>query len=224
MPDQNLKKILTEQGKNNRFNHCYLIIAKSEQFEAAYQTVQETFKISPFDVRVLGQEAPIAIADIHSLRSTLHFKPYAGSHALLVIWAFAGLSQEVANSILKTLEDPPQTLIIVLGAQTEDSLLPTIISRCQTIYLDKSEPSIVAQEHTLSKIRQQTLGERLELAEVLANDPDLEQVVLGWHNEIAQSNFQNADVLAGLLKLSGTLQTNANRRLAIESFFVGLAG
>lgn len=41
-----------------------------------------------------------------------------------------------ANALLKTLEEPPGQLRLILTAQDEDSLLPTIRSRCQRLRLE----------------------------------------------------------------------------------------
>lgn len=45
------------------------------------------------------------------------------------------LQEATANTLLKTLEEPPEGVIIVLLAVEPDALLPTILSRCQLIAL-----------------------------------------------------------------------------------------
>ena len=40
------------------------------------------------------------------------------------------LNEEAANALLKTLEEPPERHLLVLTAQAEADLLPTIVSRC----------------------------------------------------------------------------------------------
>jgi DNA polymerase-3 subunit delta' len=43
------------------------------------------------------------------------------------------MNDAASNALLKTLEEPPTTSHIILIASRADSLLPTILSRCQTI-------------------------------------------------------------------------------------------
>ena len=41
------------------------------------------------------------------------------------------LTKEAFNTILKTLEEPPEHVIFILATTEPDKILPTIISRCQ---------------------------------------------------------------------------------------------
>jgi DNA polymerase-3 subunit delta' len=43
------------------------------------------------------------------------------------------MNDPASNALLKTLEEPPSTTHLILIASREDTLLPTIRSRCQTI-------------------------------------------------------------------------------------------
>ncbi|MBM3173824.1 MAG: DNA polymerase III subunit delta', partial [Chloroflexi bacterium] len=45
------------------------------------------------------------------------------------------LSNEAANCLLKTLEEPPPRVLILLLASDESQLLPTVVSRCQRLEL-----------------------------------------------------------------------------------------
>jgi hypothetical protein len=44
------------------------------------------------------------------------------------------LSEPAANALLKTLEEPPASSILILTAQSAGTLLPTIVSRCHRIF------------------------------------------------------------------------------------------
>ena len=39
------------------------------------------------------------------------------------------------NALLKTLEEPPPQVILLLTAESAESLLPTIVSRCEVLRL-----------------------------------------------------------------------------------------
>ena len=45
------------------------------------------------------------------------------------------MSEEAANALLKTLEEPPPQVLILLLTADEDSILPTIRSRCRRLSL-----------------------------------------------------------------------------------------
>ena len=43
------------------------------------------------------------------------------------------LGVQAANAFLKTLEEPPEDVVMILLARTSESVLPTIVSRCQVV-------------------------------------------------------------------------------------------
>ncbi|MGF1788041.1 DNA polymerase III subunit delta' [Photobacterium swingsii] len=53
-----------------------------------------------------------------------------GGKRVIFIESADALGEAGANAILKTLEEPPQNCQFILTAQSLDSLLPTIVSRC----------------------------------------------------------------------------------------------
>jgi DNA polymerase-3 subunit delta' len=61
--------------------------------------------------------------------------PYEGKYKIFIIDDADLLSVEAANCLLKTLEEPPQHIIILLLTSEENILLPTVISRCQRFEL-----------------------------------------------------------------------------------------
>lgn len=58
--------------------------------------------------------------------------PFEGRRRFLVLVGADGMKNpQVANTLLKVLEEPPAHLVIILTAVREAALLPTILSRCQ---------------------------------------------------------------------------------------------
>ncbi|BDI31974.1 DNA polymerase III subunit delta' [Capsulimonas corticalis] len=67
----------------------------------------------------------------------LHFEPMAGPKRIFIIKEAEGLrggNEASANSILKSLEEPPAYAHFILTAASTAGLLPTIVSRCQVIH------------------------------------------------------------------------------------------
>ena len=78
----------------------------------------------------------IKIEQIRELQRGLAFRPYERKWKLYIIEDADRMTPEAANSLLKTLEEPPHYGIIILLAREAESLLPTIISRCHVIQLN----------------------------------------------------------------------------------------
>ncbi|MBI5788339.1 MAG: DNA polymerase III subunit delta' [Candidatus Schekmanbacteria bacterium] len=75
----------------------------------------------------------IKIEQIRRLQEEIAYKPFEGYFKVWIIDQADKMTQQAANCLLKTLEEPPASSLIILLAVQEESLLPTIISRCQTL-------------------------------------------------------------------------------------------
>jgi len=63
--------------------------------------------------------------------SDLSLSPALGSHRILVVLSAERLSEESGNALLKALEEPPGSALILLLCENISVLLPTLRSRCQ---------------------------------------------------------------------------------------------
>jgi DNA polymerase-3 subunit delta' len=75
----------------------------------------------------------ISVEQARELTSKLQMSSFLNSWKVAVIPEAESLSIEAANSLLKTLEEPKGKTMIILCAPSVGSVLPTIVSRCQTI-------------------------------------------------------------------------------------------
>jgi DNA polymerase-3 subunit delta' len=82
-----------------------------------------------------GSKKVIAIGQVRELQQAAGLRPYEGSHRVFIIDGAEYLNEESANCLLKTLEEPPPDVVIILLATNDARLLPTILSRCQRIEL-----------------------------------------------------------------------------------------
>jgi DNA polymerase-3 subunit delta' len=77
----------------------------------------------------------ISIDDIRGLQHNASLPPFEGKCKVFVIDGAEYLSSEAANCLLKTIEEPPPQVLILLLTAEELRLLPTVVSRCQRIEL-----------------------------------------------------------------------------------------
>ncbi|MEG1661128.1 MAG: hypothetical protein RR332_01310, partial [Clostridiales bacterium] len=81
----------------------------------------------------------------HRIENMRHLHTLAALSAIesalkiFVIKDAANMGEPAANSLLKLLEEPPENTVFILIAESADSLLPTIISRCQCFSFDDGE-------------------------------------------------------------------------------------
>jgi len=75
----------------------------------------------------------ILIGQIKDLNRSLSFAPVSGGYRVCVIHQAETMTDEAANSFLKTLEEPPPRNILILKVTEPLDLMPTIVSRCQKV-------------------------------------------------------------------------------------------
>jgi DNA polymerase-3 subunit delta' len=94
------------------------------------------------DVRTYLPEgaATYLVAQIRDIIHDVHLKPVEASRKIYILEAADALNDSSANAFLKTLEEPPDDVLIVLLAPSFDSVLPTIASRCQVVRFARIPP------------------------------------------------------------------------------------
>ncbi|OGX29841.1 MAG: DNA polymerase III subunit delta' [Omnitrophica WOR_2 bacterium RIFCSPHIGHO2_01_FULL_49_10] len=80
-----------------------------------------------------GKSSQIGIDAIRKIEKAMSLKPYEGRTKVFTIDGADKMTEEAANSLLKTLEEPPKETVLVLLASNMFKLQPTIVSRCQKV-------------------------------------------------------------------------------------------
>jgi DNA polymerase-3 subunit delta' len=89
------------------------------------------------DVLILPPDPPqllIKLGQIRTLIQRSHYLPSEAPKKIFILTA-SSFMKEAANSLLKVLEEPPDTVHLILLAENPGELLPTIRSRCATVRL-----------------------------------------------------------------------------------------
>src|SRR5438105_3829535 len=76
-----------------------------------------------------GPLRQISIPQMRLLKELAQYKPLRGPRRVFLIDHIDRANEQAANSLLKTLEEPPEHLIVIMTAENAYNLLPTIRSR-----------------------------------------------------------------------------------------------
>lgn len=90
------------------------------------------------DIIRITHEKPntISVEEIREqLNGDVQIRPYSSPYKIYLIDEAEKLSQQAQNALLKTLEEPPAYVVILLLTTNAEALLPTIQSRCVTLNL-----------------------------------------------------------------------------------------
>ncbi len=87
----------------------------------------------------------LKVDQIRTLQHGLSLAPYAAAHKIALLLRFEEAHPSAANALLKTLEEPPPNVVLLLTASDSEALLPTIVSRCEVLRLRPLPANLVAQ-------------------------------------------------------------------------------
>jgi DNA polymerase-3 subunit delta' len=117
----------------------------------------------------------IKIGQMREMSQEAQYRPYEGRRRVYIIDNAERLREEAANSILKTLEEPPESSLILLVTSKPYALLETIRSRCQMLsfaplasdeleaYLKANFKRPIEETRMLARLARGSIGRTLEI-------------------------------------------------------------
>lgn len=101
----------------------------------------------------LPDKRDISIDQLRELQHILSLRPYEAPRKACIIEPAERMSVNAANSLLKTLEEPPGNALIILLTENAGMLIATVRSRCQLIRFAPLSP-----EHLLLLLEQNNMA------------------------------------------------------------------
>jgi len=96
-------------------------------------------------VRIGDDESEIKIDTLRELQRVLSLTPHEARRRIALLVDFDLASVQAQNALLKTLEEPPDAVVLLLTASSTANLLPTIVSRCEVLNLRPLNPQQIEQ-------------------------------------------------------------------------------
>jgi DNA polymerase III delta' subunit len=100
------------------------------------------------DVHLLSPEGAgqqIRVGQVQALATELALLPLEGRYRVAIIENAQRLNLDAQNALLKTLEEPPARVVLILAANDSASLLPTVVSRCARVRLGPVPTEVIAE-------------------------------------------------------------------------------
>ncbi|MFQ3534888.1 MAG: DNA polymerase III subunit [Aggregatilineales bacterium] len=99
-----------------------------------------------------AQGSALSVEQIREMTRKLALRPVEGRYRVLILRRFHEASPQAMDALLKTLEEPPPYVLLLLTADTTESLLATIRSRCQPLNL-RPLPAQVIREALVARYK-----------------------------------------------------------------------
>ena len=149
----NAYKIIYGEKKRGELSHAYLIVCPDGVMLKTYMKLFASLIMCENDgacgecrpCRLIDKEAyadcdfypkdgdKIKTADIDDLVSKTIIRPIESDIRMFVLVGAENMTAEAQNKILKTLEEPPRNVCILIGATTDNALLLTVKSRVKRL-------------------------------------------------------------------------------------------
>jgi len=153
------QNITTLQNRLRQGNHPDLWwVEPTYQYQGQRLTAAEAAE------KKLKRKAPpvIRLEQIREISEFLSRPPWEAPRNVVVVESAQTMAEAAANALLKTLEEPGKATIILI-APSPESILPTLVSRCQRI------PFYPLDTHSLTQVLTQTGHEAILTNHALLN-------------------------------------------------------
>ncbi|MTI48812.1 DNA polymerase III subunit delta' [Sporosalibacterium faouarense] len=147
---------------------------------------------------------------VEDLQRSIKTLPYEGDKKIYILEDIDKMTQQAQNSFLKTLEEPPSYVTIIMTVINSYSLLPTIISRCQVL---KFKP---VESMKIESLLLNNLGKTQEEAQIITS---FSNGIIGRAIILAESEDFKAIREEVISVIDTTLKSNKYKIFSISEFF-----
>lgn len=96
-----------------------------------------------FNTYRFTKKASIRVARARAIIQRAHSKPFGSSRNVFIIMDAHAMREEAQNALLKLVEEPPDTCVVIIVTPSPDAILYTIRSRCQRIRFSPLKVDVV---------------------------------------------------------------------------------
>jgi len=92
-----------------------------------------------------GRKPIISKHQSEQIVKKLSLKSFEGKHKISLIWMADEMNTVCANKLLKIIEEPPKDTVFILIAESQEKVLPTILSRTQLVKVKQLDDQTILQ-------------------------------------------------------------------------------
>lgn len=157
----NAYKVIARDKTAGRLSHAYMVLSSDKDYLRDYLKIFAKLIMCEDDefcgicreCRLISEERltdvhfypqnkgdKITAEDVDSIVADSFVKPFECDKKIFVINDATDMNVSAQNKLLKTLEEPPENVYIIIGASSEHAVLPTIKSRVRAVEITPFTP------------------------------------------------------------------------------------
>lgn len=225
--NDNIKELLINAVKNNKASHSYMfvgtegigkrLIAKEfakmilctdeNKYCSKCKSCMEFDSDNNPDFRIIEPDGnSLKIEQIREFQNKVAEKPIISNRKVYIINDSDKMTAEAQNCLLKTLEEPPEYVTIILIGLNESAFLDTIKSRCMILRFNKiSDENIVKflEENYQTKVNSQimldafqgSIGKAIQLQDKQDEYEQIENIIVNLESRDKIDTLNKAEVI-----------------------------
>ncbi|MCX6809296.1 MAG: hypothetical protein NTZ65_00890 [Candidatus Berkelbacteria bacterium] len=160
------------------------------------------------------------VKDLREQINKFELKPHSSPFRLFSVYSADKLNLEQSNTLLKTLEEPPDYGRIILFSSTTSRIIATIKSRCQKFIFDHN--IIHDRQSILDMVDNKSFSQFVLEIKNIEKD-EIKDMLMGGLEEIKIKGLNDVNkhlykkIAKGLIKLDST---NVNLKLILEDLYI----
>ena len=185
-------------------------------------TLKNPINVNNPDILTIGDNNNWTIENVRQIKNFFSKKPFSHQNKIVIIYQTDQLGIPAQNALLKTLEEPGKNNYLILSCAKPQSLLPTILSRCQIIHLRTSPPVKTGCLIPISP----NLAQNLSTADRLASDKNSvlplikQELHLKKMALINHPNQNTAQLIKKLIHATQLITHNVDPRSALDYYLL----
>ena len=214
--NDNIKELLTNAVKNNKASHSYMfvgtegigkkLIAKefakmilctdeNKYCDRCKSCIEFDSNNNP-DFRIIDPDGnSLKIEQIREFQNKVAEKPIISNRKVYIINDSDKMTTEAQNCLLKTLEEPPEFVTIILIGSNESAFLDTIKSRCMILRFNKISDEDIVNSQIMLEAFQGSIGKAIQLQDKQEEYEQIENVIVNLENRNKIDTLNNAEAI-----------------------------
>ncbi len=208
----------------------YLLIGQKEdsQLQQILSDLGINLDLKSQDFIRITPVKEFSIEDSRLIIKKSSLSPLFSKNKVILIENFTNASTEAQNSLLKILEEPPLSTLIILLSETKNNILPTILSRVITINFHTkptSKTDAISIDAFISQISstELSLGQKLMQLDK-AKEPELKVLIKDLQITLSKPYLNKSELFLAksLLDINSLIKINVKSRLILDNIIIAL--
>lgn len=167
------------------------------------------------DVLYIDSEQKMGIEQSRNIKDFFQMRPFRAKGKAVVVEDISGITPEAQNALLKLLEEPPESAIILLGTPVTHHLLPTVLSRVQIVNASSTREEVI-EDPIIEKILTSNIEERFKIVEKTTDKKKLLHHILKYSGKRIARDPSFHKIAKDILRGEEWAQANVNVRGILE--------